>query len=148
MKKVRWFLGVLLVVMLAAVTAKVIADEVVPASVQLACYRNSGSSAAVTNVTFYQGDTLSLTNSVMYSDASGSATQNLSGCEINITVGQPGNTNTTTTTGIVQVAADGTFSADFTLPAFNPCYIQVSVSNNAVFTYPLYRITTQAKLGE
>jgi hypothetical protein len=147
MKKSR-ILGVLALALVGIFALKVIAAEVVPASVQLACYRDSGSSAAVTNVTFYQGDTLSLTNSVMYSDATGAATQNLDGCVIDIVVGQPGNTNTTTTTGIVMVAASGTFSADFTLPAFNPCYIQVSVSNNAVFTYPLYRVTTQAKLGE
>jgi len=149
MKKRKNIIGLLVVTVMAALClVKVIADEVVPASVQLSCYRNAGSSAAVTNVTFYQGDTLSLTNSVMYSDPSGSTTQNLDGCIIDVDVGQPGNTNITTTTGMVMVAASGTFSSDFTIPALNPCYIQVSVSNTAVFTYPLYRITTQAKLGE
>jgi len=83
----------------------------------------------------------------MYSGGTtSSAVQNLSGCTIGISAGQPGNTNVTTAVGAAIVEADGTFTASFIVPAFNPMYIQVSVSNNAIFTYPLYRVTTQAKL--
>jgi len=119
--------------------------------VQLTCLRNSGSSASVSSTTFYQGDTLSLTNSVMYTgDTTNSAAQNLDGCVITVVAGQPGSTvtNNVKVTGYNISTNDGTWGAEFTVPPYNPCYIQVTVSNVNVFTYPRYRITTQEKLPE
>lgn len=126
-----------------------LADEVEPASVQISCLRDEGSSTPVTNLTYYQGTTLSLTNSIMYTGSSvTSAVQNLDGCDISIVAGQPGVTNNVTAIGYSISTNDGTFGAEFTIPPYNPCYIEVTVSNTSIYTYPRYRITTQATLPE
>jgi len=125
------------------------ADPVSPAGVEVTCLRDSGSSSPISQVTFYQGDTLTLTNSVMYTgDTTNSPVQNLDGCTITVRAGQPGQTNITQATGYVISTNAGTWGAEFEVPSFNPTYIEVTVSNQAVFTYPRYRITTQSKLGE
>jgi hypothetical protein len=125
------------------------ADEVSPASLVVTNLRTTASSGNYTDTVYYQGDTISFSNSVMYTGAdTNSAVQNLEGCAITVTMGQPGNTNVTTASGSAISTNDGTWTASIECAAFNPCYIEVTVSNNAIFTYPRYRITTQAKLGE
>ena len=148
MKKVRLALGILAVTILACVTMSVVfADDVVPAALRLSCERTTQSSSAVTNVTYYQGDYITLTNSVMYTDATGAATQNLYGCTISVVASQPGNTSVTTTaTGYIISSNSGTWGAAIICPEVNPAYIQVTVSNTYNYTYPLYRVATQTKL--
>ena len=125
-----------------------LADPVAPANLPLVCLRNTGTSGNVTNTVFWQGDTISFTNSVMYTGSTTNTPQNLADCVITVTMGSLTSTNVTTATGSSIVTNEGTWFATMAVPAFNPCYIQVSVSNENVFTYPLYRISTQAKLGE
>lgn len=128
-------------------THKAFGDPVEPDSVQLTCLRTTPSSSPVSTKTFYQGNTISLTNSVMYTGATtNTPVQDLSGCTITVVAGQPGVTNNVTAAGSAIVESNGTWTAEFTLPAYNPCYIEVTVSNVAVYTYPRYRITTQARL--
>lgn len=150
MRKTERFLisGILSVVALCGVlAATLMADPVDPANVAITCLRDTGSSAAITDVTYYQGNTLSLSNSVMYTGSTtNSAVQDLGGCTITIVAGQPGVTNNTTAVGYAIVEADGTWGASFVIPAYNPTYIEVTVSNTAVFTYPRYRINTQEQL--
>jgi len=123
------------------------ADEVEASNVTLQCFRNEQSTQPVTNLTYYQGNTLSLSNSVMYTGAdTNSALQNLDGCVITIVAGQPGVTNNVTATGYNISTNDGTWGAEFVIPDYNPTYIEVTVSNGAVFTYPRYRINTQEPL--
>ena len=141
--RVSAFVGVLAVI----VALNALSDPVAPANVQINAVRDEGSSSPISAVVYYQGNTLSLTNSVMYTgDTTNSAVQDLSGCVITVVVGQPGVTNNNTATGYTIVAASGTWGADFTIPDYNPCYIEVTVSNTAVFTYPRYRINTQEQL--
>lgn len=131
---------------IVALIARAQADPVIPAALQLECKRVAASSSAVTNITYFQGDYITLTNSTMFAD-SGSTTQNLAGCVITVVAGSPGNTGVTTTvTGYTISTNAGTWGAEFICPAVNPAYIQVTVSNNFNYTYPLYRITTSAKL--
>ena len=135
-----------MVVLCGLFAATVMADAVAAAGVTITCLRDAGSTAAITNITYYQGNTLSLSNSLMYTDGTTNTPQDLSGCTITVTVGQPGVTNNTTAAGYSIVDADGTWGAEFVIPAYNPTYIEVTVSNAAVFTYPRYRITTQEQL--
>ena len=147
MKKTRFSLVVLATAAIVWAGVTALADPVTPANVVLTCVRDAGTSAAISSTTFYQGDTLSLTNSIMYAGVdTNSAVQNLDGCTILVVAGQPGNTNTVSATGVIISTNAGTFSADFIVPAFNPTYVQVTVSNGALFTYPRYRVTTQAKI--
>jgi len=149
MRKSFLALMVGMILVAGAVSLKVFADSVEPASVQITCLRDEGSSAPVTNVTFYQGTTLSLTNSVMYTGGTtSSAVQNLAGCTISVVAGQPGVTNNVTAVGYSISTNAGTFGAEFTIPPYNPCYIEVTVSNQFIYTYPRYRITTQEPLPE
>ncbi len=141
-------MAVMVLGVVALVGIKAFADPVEPASVQIACLRDTGSSSPVTNLTFYQGTTLSLTNSVMYTSETADTNflQNLDGCSIAVVAGQPGVTNNVTAVGLVIVTNEGTWSAEFIIPPYNPCYIEVTVSNTSIFTYPRYRITTQEPL--
>jgi len=152
MKKFAKFMAAGVIVAIIGVMAvSVMADEVVPANVTLTCLRNEVSSAAVTNITYIQGNTLSLSNSVMHVGAdTNSALQNLDGCVITVVAGQPGSTitNNITATGYNISTNDGTWGVEFVIPPRNPCYIEVTVSNNAVFTYPRYRIDTSEPLPE
>lgn len=126
----------------------VLADPVQPASLQLRCRRTTQASGNVTNITYWQGDAISFTNSYMFTDSAGTATQNLDGCSISVVMGSLSSTNVTTAVGTAISTNDGTWTATCTVPSFNPCYIQVSVSNVNVYTYPLYRISTQSKLQD
>ena len=134
-------------VLLAGVLFHAVADEVTPAGLELTCLRVPEISGNITTTSYWQGDTISFTNSVMYVGATtNTAAQNLDGCVITVTMGTIGNTNTTVATGYNISTNDGTWGAEMVVPAFNPCYIEVTVSNNAVYTYPRYRIGTKTHL--
>jgi hypothetical protein len=152
-KSMKYLVSGIMVSLIVAVglvmVGSVSADEVDPSNVLLTCLRTSQDSSPVTNVTYYQGNSMSLSNSTMYTGSTTSSTpQNLDGCVITITAGQPGVTNNVTATGYNISTNDGTWGASFVIPAYNPCYIEVTVSNTAIFTYPRYRISTQEALPE
>jgi hypothetical protein len=125
----------------------ILADPVVPAGCVVLCYRGTTPTGNITNLVYWQGDYITFTNSIMYTDAAGLATQNLSGCSVTVTAGSSTTTNPVRTNGYVIVTNAGTWGVEFVVPAANPCYIEVSVSNVFTYTYPRYRIQTQARLG-
>jgi hypothetical protein len=136
-----------------AVVGIALAGEVTPASLQLSCKRTTTPSGNVTNTTYWQGDYITFTNSQMFSDSSGVVTQDLEGCTITVTMGSLTTTNPTSGTTsselyLIDDGTDGYWGGELIVPAANPCYIEVSVSNVFTFTYPRYRIATQAHLGE
>lgn len=144
----KWILGTIAAFLVVANFVNVFADPVDPANLLLSCKRTTQTSGNVTNITYWQGDTISFSNSVMYTTATTNTPQNLDGCSITVTMGSLTSTNVETAVGSAISTNDGTWTATCTVPNFNPCYIQVSVSNVNVYTYPLYRISTQSKLGE
>ena len=149
MKKGTRIIGALAAVVGVIGVITALADPVAPANLQLTCLRTTQQSGNVTTTVYWQGDTISFTNSVMYTGATtNTAVQNLDGCSITVVMGSLNSTSVVTAAGSVISTNDGTWSAEMEVPDFNPCYIQVSVSNQSVFTYPLYRISTQSKLGE
>jgi hypothetical protein len=102
---------------------------------------------------YFRGSTLRLTNWVCYADATGTTTQDLTDCVAAVVVGSTG--SAVTYTGTIQVAAEGTFAVDITVPtnATLAQYIEVTLTDtgqspNVSFTYPWYGITTKARLGE
>lgn len=123
------------------------ADPVTPANLILTNFTDVSSIQLASEATFYQGDTLSLSNSVMYAGADTNATvQNLEGCIITVTAG--GSTETVTAEGYAISTNAGTWGAEFTIPAENPCYIEVSVSNVYVRTYEQVKVATKPHLGD
>jgi hypothetical protein len=144
MKFTAWMVGAVLALGVFTVAA----DPVVPATLSIECKRNVESSVNITNIVYYQGDHISFSNSVMYVDAAGTVVQDLDGCTITVVMGTTGNTNVTMGTGYSIDDATGVWGAEVIVPPFNPAFIEVTVSNNYIFTYPRYRIATKAKLGE
>lgn len=126
----------------------VCSDPVSPASVSLISLTDAASIEFASDAEFYQGDTLSLTNSVMYSGptVTNTALQNLDGCTITGSAGS--GTNIVTFTGSVISTNAGTWTASFTIPPVNPCYIEVAVSNGAIRTYEQQKIKTKPHLGQ
>jgi hypothetical protein len=120
-------------------------DEVIPASCVITNLRDVADSALyASDVSFYQGDYISFSNSVMYTDSTGTTPQNLSNCVINVTVGN--STVSNTATGYVINATGGVWGAEVIIPAADPCYIEVGVSNVFNYTYPREKVRTRAKL--
>lgn len=144
MKK-RILIGISALVGVLGLASLALAD-IVPAGCVILCKRGVESVGNVTNTVFYQGDYITLTNSVMYSD-SGATTQNLQGCTIRVSAGSTSTTNPVVTAGYLMDTNNGTWGVEFVVPAVNPCYIEIGVSNVYNFTYPRYRIQTQTKLG-
>lgn len=134
----------------ALAAAAIRADPVTPANVIITNFTGVTSVEFASDATFYQGDTLSLSNSVMYSGAgTNSAVQNLDGCGITARAGSGTDTGlVTTVTGYAVSTNAGTYGAEFTVPATDPCYIEVTVSNGFSRTYERWKVRTRAHLGE
>jgi hypothetical protein len=121
------------------------AEEVTPASCIVSNLRDVADSALyASDVTFYQGDYITFTNSVMFTDATATTPQNLSNCTINVTLGN--STVSNTATGYIVNATGGVWGAEVIVPAADPCYIEVGVSNVFNYTYPREKIRTRTKL--
>ncbi len=124
-------------------------DPVEPAGVELALVRDVTTVAFATDTTFFQGDTITFTNSVMYTGSdTNSAVQNLDGCVITVIMGGTvGSVSTSVTaSGYAISTNNGTWGAELDVPAINPCNIQVTVSNNFSYTYQWQKINTKVKL--
>ncbi|NQT93678.1 MAG: hypothetical protein HQ559_13035, partial [Lentisphaerae bacterium] len=123
------------------------ADEVLPANVVMTNFTDVSSIEFASGATYIQGDTLSLSNSVMYTGANtNSPVQNLEGCTITTVAGN--DTVAVTNFGNAISTNAGTYTASFTIPAVDPCYIEVSVSNVNERTYGRWKVRTQAPLGQ
>lgn len=126
------------------------ADPVAPMVVNMTNLTDQAGTPLASRGTYYQGDTLSLSNSVMYSGSTTNAPlQNLHGCTIRVRAGSQDNTNLLTrVTGYIVNTNTGLYGAEFTLPAVDPCFIEVSVSNVNVRTYELQQVRTRQHLGD
>jgi hypothetical protein len=80
----------------------------------------------------------------MYADSTGTTPQNRSNCTINVTLGN--STVSNSATGYIVTATSGVWGAECIIPAADPCYIEVSVSNVYNYTYSREKIRTRAKL--
>lgn len=128
-----------------AATAVCLADPVTPASCIITNLRDVADSALYANdVSYYQGDYISFSNSVMFTDSTGTVTQDLTDCTITVTLGNASVSNTAT--GYIINASAGLWGAEVVVPAADPCYIEVGVSNVFNYTYPREKIRTRAKL--
>jgi hypothetical protein len=129
---------------LLAVPSDLRADPVAPAACVITNLRDVADSADYASaVTFYQGDYVTFTNSLMYSD-DGSTLQDLSNCVITVTLGNF--TVSNSATGYTVNATGGVWGAEVIVPASDPCFIEVSASNTYNYTYPRQKIRTRAKL--
>lgn len=122
------------------------ADPVQPAGLVMKSVR-ANSVGFASDTVFYRGDTLSLSNSVIYTGATtNTAIQDLSGVTITLVCGTTAGTDNVTTNGTIMVATSGTWAVTFTIPdQLNP-YLQLSISNGALYTFPKQQIQTQVKL--
>ena len=135
------------IVVAAAIAATIIAGEATPAQCTMTNLRDTASVANVTDTEFYQGDSILFTNCVMYSGATtNSAVQDLDGCDITVRLGSGSTVNTNS--GTAQVASNGTWYCSATVPAVDPCYVEVTVSNVGVYTYQQQMIQTKEHLGD
>jgi len=124
-----------------------IAGEVTPAQCTVTSLRDAESIANVTDTEFYQGDSILFTNCVMYSGSTtNSDVQDLDGCDITVRLGS--GSTVTTNSGTAQVASNGTWYCSATVPAVDPCYVEVTVSNVGTYTYQQQMIQTKTHLGE
>jgi hypothetical protein len=124
------------------------ADGVSPATIALTLVRGAEESQP-SAVYYFQGDSLSFSNSVMYSSTTSGTNgtlQNLHGCAIWGKIGASG-TNVAFAGSILSTNA-GTWQATTTVPVANPCYIEVTVSNVNTYTYERQKINTRSHLGE
>jgi hypothetical protein len=133
-------------------TRAVVGDSVTvhaaPAACVMSQYRDARAASDYLNsVTYYQGDYISFSNSVMYATAdlgTNSVPQNLSNCVITVTIGN--STVSNMATGYIVNATGGVWGAEVIIPAADPCYIEVGVSNVFNYTYPREKVRTRAKL--
>lgn len=119
-----------------------------PAKITMTNYRGEAVSAASDQV-FYRGETIHLTNCVLYAGTgTSSGVENLSNVTVTVTWGGTDYTGKTVT-GTVQNATGGVWDASITLRASEAATtcIQVTLSNaSTIFTYPQRTITTKSKL--
>jgi hypothetical protein len=144
-------LYVILIAMIMLPFGVATSDEVEPATVELTLVRDVAQVNYASDSTYYQLDTLSSSNPVLYTGSdTNSPVQNLDGCSIEVVVGGTiGNVSTTlTAVGYVISTNAGTWGAEVTIPAISPCNIQVTVSNAASYTYQWQKVTTKAKLED
>ena len=126
-----------------------LAGDLVPATVENTCYRTSSGAPLIG--TFIRGSTLRLTNWLVCADSTGSVTQNLTGVDVEVTVGTEAFSQTYTAT--VYNAAGGLFTCDITVPTNTTAFQSVEVylndtgqTPNVSFVYPLYSFGTRATL--
>jgi hypothetical protein len=135
-------------VLAAMAAGSVAADPVVPATLALTLVRDAEETQP-TAVYYFQGDSLSFSNSTMYATATSGTNgtvQNLDGCAIWGTIGDS-TTNTYFTGGAISTNA-GTWWATTIVPAVNPSYIEITVSNVNTYTYERVKINTRAHQGQ
>jgi hypothetical protein len=135
--------------MFLALALRAEADPVAPAECVITNYRETVSGVYANTTIYYQGDTMQFTNCVMYATASGTnaALQNLDGCAIIVRSGAE--STVVTNSGYVISTNAGTWGCVIpVLPAVNPCYHEVTVSNANTYTYGRIMIRTMKHLGE
>src|SRR3990167_1772577 len=118
-----------------------------PAKITCTNFRGEAVLAASENV-FYEGDTIHWTNCVAYSGVNtNSGVEDLTGLTTILTwAGDV--VASTSVTGNVQVATNGTWNAITTLRATEDVttYFQLTLTNSStMFTYPFKKITTKAR---
>lgn len=124
------------------------ADAVVAANVTITNLRDTASIELASAGVFFQGDSILLTNCVIYTGSTTSSpVQNLDGVAITVTVGSE--TLTVTNTGTAMVTNLGTWWATSSIPVgVNPAYIEVTVSNESIYTHQWQKLSTKVHLGE
>lgn len=135
-------------VFVSAMLMQAAADPVIPATLTINLVRDTGGGGFASGVMYFKGDTIRLTNCVIYTGAdTNSPVQDLTGVVIDIVLGNSQYTNNASATGNIQVAASGTFWAELTVPnqAGHP-YLQISITNEASFTFPLDQIQAATKI--
>ena len=125
--------------------------EVEPAQVEVTFLRDTGG-GFVSDTEFFRGDTIRLTNCVVYTGATtNTAVQDLTGITLSLIAGNTAYTNNTSTTGNILVATNGTFWADVVIPTNQPGinpYIQLTITDgdSDSFTFPWEQAKAKDKL--
>lgn len=127
------------------------AGDLSPATASNVCYRTASGSPLIGS--FVRGSTLRLTNWLACANATGTATQNLTGIRTEITVGTESFSQVYTAT--VQNAAAGLFACDITVPTnttaqqnIEVMLVDTGVTPNVSYVYPWYTFGTRATLRE
>lgn len=120
--------------------------DVEPASLSITNLRAATSIAWASQASFWQGDTLMLSNCVMFAGAgTNSARQDLTTVAISVKYGN--STTNISCTGYPIVATAGTWWCSGSLPSNAiPCYLQVTITSNGSYTYEHQQINTRQKL--
>ena len=149
MKKIRFVLAIALIVvgLVPVMRLALGGDVVAPASVTVTNFREEAESY-ISGVYYYEGTTLRFTNCVIYSGTdTNSSVQGLDDVSVIVDVG------TTTTniayTGTVQVATNGTWWADVSVPSnLSLTYVQTKISdtNGNTYIYPWKMMRTKESL--
>jgi hypothetical protein len=140
-------LAVAVIVAMLTAGAFVALADVAPAQCPLICLRDQASIELASTAYFYQGDSVEMAGSVMYTGATtNTSVQDLTGCTITQVLGNA--SITVTNAGSITTATSGVFTVTGTVPAVNPCYIQITVtdSNGVSYTYQHLQIRTKVKL--
>lgn len=153
MKRNRFGLVDLMIVaaivsMLAVLGMKAFALD--PATITFTNFRDKASIELATDAKYWQGDTLRFTNMVAFSGATtNSARENLTDCSVTVVLGD--STSNLTFSGGIQNATAGTWKCETTVPAVDPCYIQVTVTQTNTgtnYTYWTSKAQTSTKMGD
>lgn len=121
------------------------ADPVIPA--QCPILMNAGSISQDTpynSIRYYQGDTISLSNSYLFTSSTNGVPQNLDGVDIKVTCGVSG--SVATFSGYNINTNTGCWGANIICPTNDPWYLEARFSNVNVRTVGRYMFRSQAKL--
>ena len=152
----RWdpldfFIAAILLFMLALALGDACAgDGVEPAQLVITNFRNTATIQYASSATYYEDDSVLLTNCVLYSGSdTNSAVQGLSNVTISVVSGN--STVAATNSGTAIVASNGTWTATFTAPSrddMTEAYIQVTITdeNTNSYTYAQQKIKIADKL--
>jgi Tfp pilus assembly major pilin PilA len=153
MKRNRFGLVDLMIVaaivsMLAVLGMKAFALD--PATITFTNFRDKASIELAADAKYWQGDKIRFTNMVAFSGAAtNSARENLTGCSVTVVLGD--STSNLTYSGSAQNPTAGVWTCDGTVPAVDPCYIQVTLTDTNTgtnYTYWTSKIQTSTKLGD
>ena len=127
----------LLLILLAPFFPARAADAVEPASVSFNCFRGEAITAAAQSY-FFESTTLRLTNCVAWSGTTtNSARQGLASVAVEVKVGTL--SSNVAYSGVVEVATNGTFGCDITVPTnMASVFLQIKLTDSStnVFIYP------------
>jgi hypothetical protein len=122
-------------------------DSISPASVSYTSLRDEGN-AYISSVSYYRGQSILLTNCVLYSGTSTSTpVQGLSGVTVKLKWGTSASSSNIAAT--VQSTNAGTFWAKFMVPTnWEAPFLEVTITNAAgeAYTYPWKLVNTKAGL--